>query len=226
MNSSAADINTKMLDPMIPVPVRVQKLVWETDDVYTLYLKPNSEFNNEFKFSPGQFNMLYTFGKGESAISISSNPFKPGTLIHTIHNVGNVTSALSRLKRGDYVGVRGPFGSCWPVEEAIGKDVCIMAGGIGLPPLRPVIYTILKNRKDYGKVFILYGARSPRDLLFRVELEKWGKQFDFEVLVTVDHSDSSWKGHVGVVTGLLNYVQLDKYNSNGMRSRNYDEILY
>jgi NAD(P)H-flavin reductase len=216
MIPEATVMNANFIDPMVPIPVRIQKLVWETDNVYTLYLKPKSELKSGFKFSPGQFNMLYAFGKGESAISISSNPYKANTIIHTIHRVGHVTTALSQLKKGDFIGLRGPFGSNWPLEEAIGKDVCILAGGIGLPPLRPAIYSMLKNRKDYGRIFILYGARSPLDLLFRVELEEWSKLFDVEVLVTVDHGDSSWKGHIGVVTELLNYVNLDMNNTTAM----------
>jgi NAD(P)H-flavin reductase len=160
--------------------------------------------------------MLYVFGVGEAAISISSNPFKPATIKHTIHKVGTVTSALSKLKKGDYLGVRGPFGKGWPVREAIGKDVCIVAGGIGLAPLRPTIYSLLKNRKDFGKIHILYGARSPLDLLYRVELEQWEKSFDVEVLVTVDKSDSSWKGNVGVVTNLFKYTKLDMNNTIAM----------
>lgn len=203
-------------DPMMPQLVKISKLVWETEHVYTIYLSPNENMNGGFKFQPGQFNMLYMFGTGEAAISISSSPFKHNTLIHTIHKVGTVTSAISMLKKGDYLGLRGPFGSSWPVGAAIGKDVCILAGGIGLAPLRPVIYTLFKNRKDYGKIYILYGARSPRDLLYRVELEQWAKLYDVEVLVTVDHGDQSWKGNIGVVSSLLSYVSLDRNNTVSM----------
>ena len=204
------------VDPMIPQVLQIQKVIWETDDVYTIYLKPEGVNGNGYRFAPGQFNMLYVFGKGEAAISISSNPNKPATIKHTIHKVGTVTNALSKLKKGDYVGLRGPFGSSWPTQEAIGKDVCIVTGGIGLAPLRPTIYSLLKNRKDYGKIHILYGARSPLDLLYRVELEEWGKVYDVDVHVTVDRSDSSWKGNVGVVTHLFNYTQLDINNTLAM----------
>jgi NAD(P)H-flavin reductase len=160
--------------------------------------------------------MIYVFGAGEAAISISSSPFKPKTLIHTIHKVGTVTSALSKYKKGDYIGIRGPFGSSWPVEAGIGKDMCIITGGIGLAPLRPAIYTLFKNRKDYGKIYILYGARTPQDLLYRVELEQWAKLFDVEVHVTVDRADQSWKGNVGFAAQLLNYIELDKKNTVSM----------
>lgn len=204
------------IDPMVPDVLQIQKVIWETDDVYTITLQPEGKNGTSYCFSPGQFNMLYVYGLGESAISISSNPYKTSTLKHTIHKVGAVTNALSKLKKGDYIGFRGPFGSSWPTKEAIGKDVCIVAGGIGLAPLRPTIYSLLKNRKDYGKIHILYGARSPLDLLYRVELEEWEKVYNVEVLVTVDRSDSSWKGNVGVVTNLFNYTELDINNMIAM----------
>jgi len=208
---------TKILtDPMMPQIVRINNLVWETEHVYTIYLSPNDEMENCFRFKPGQFNMIYVFGAGEAAISISSSPFKPRTLIHTIHKVGTVTSALSKYKKGDYIGIRGPFGSSWPVEAGTGKDMCIITGGIGLAPLRPAIYTLFKKRKDYGKIYILYGARTPQDLLYRVELEQWAKLFDVEVHVTVDRADQSWKGNVGFAAQLLNYIELDKKNTVSM----------
>ena len=128
---------------------------------------------------------------------------------HLFHRVGTVTNALSQMRRGDVIGVRGPFGSNWPIEKANGLDVCIVAGGIGLAPLRPVLYSLFRRRRDYGRVLLLYGARSPLDLLYRVELEQWSKQYDVEVLVTVDRSDSTWKGYIGVVPNLFSYIKLD-----------------
>lgn len=208
--------NSILTDPMMPQFVKISKLVWETEHVYTIYLTPNEEMEGGFKFKPGQFNMVYVFGAGEAAISISSSPYRPKTLIHTIHKVGTVTSALSKLKKGDFIGIRGPFGSSWPVQAGFGKDVCIIAGGIGLAPLRPVIYSLFKNRKDYGKIFILYGARTPQDLLYRVELEQWGRLYDAEVHVTVDRGDQSWKGNIGFAAQLLVYLPLDKKNTISM----------
>lgn len=205
-----------LTDPMMPQFVRISKLVWETEHVYTIYLSPNDEMEHGFRFKPGQFNMVYVFGVGEAAISISSSPYKPKTLVHTIHKVGTVTSALSKYKKGDYIGIRGPFGKAWPVETGIGKDMCIIAGGIGLAPLRPVIYSLFKNRKDYGRIFILYGARTPQDLLYRVELEQWAKLFNVEVHVTVDRGDQSWKGNIGFAAQLLSYIEIDKMNTVSM----------
>jgi NAD(P)H-flavin reductase len=113
------------------------------------------------------------------------------------------------LKRGDVVGVRGPFGSAWPIEESKGKDVVIVAGGIGLAPLRPAIYQLLRNREQYGKVVLLYGTRSPHDILFKQELEQWRSRFDFDVFVTVDRGIGGWRGSVGVVTTLIPRAPFD-----------------
>jgi len=189
-------------------PVTVRKVTWETDDTFTLQIDLGA-LGETFRFLPGQFNMLYVFGLGEAAISISSDASAPGTLAHTIHRVGTVTTGLAQVKRGDVIGLRGPFGTSWPITAARGKDVCIVAGGIGLAPLRPVMYAMLKERTAFERIILLYGARSPLDLLYRVELEEWAKEHNVEVLVTVDRGDSSWKGYIGVVTTLFSYLKLD-----------------
>jgi NAD(P)H-flavin reductase len=201
-------LQENVLDPMVSQPVTVRRIIWENDDTFTLTLDM-SALGEGFHFLPGQFNMVYVYGVGEAAISISSDPARTSSLDHTIHRVGLVTTSLAQKKRGDVIGIRGPYGSSWPIDVARGKDVCIASGGIGLAPLRPILYTILKNREDYGRVILLYGGRSPLDLLYRVELEKWANDFNVEVLVTVDRGDSSWKGHIGVVTSLFQYIKLD-----------------
>jgi NAD(P)H-flavin reductase len=201
-------------NPMAVHPVMIRKVSWENDDTFTLSLDL-SEALPEFSFLPGQFNMVYLYGVGEVAVSISSDPARRGTLDHTIHRVGTVTTALAQKKRGELLGLRGPFGSSWPVDAGRGKDVCIVTGGIGLAPLRPLIYTILRDRDAFGRVIMMYGGRSPLDLLFRVELEKWGNENNVETLVTVDRGDSSWKGHIGVVTTLFSYIKLDARNTIG-----------
>ena len=195
-------------DPMVVRPVNIRKVIWETDDTFTLNLDVGS-LGDRFVFHPGQFNMLYVFGLGEAAISISSNAAQTRALSHTIHRVGVVTTGLAQLKRGDAIGLRGPFGTGWPLSAARGKDVCIVAGGIGLAPLRPVMYALLEERTAYERIILLYGARSPLDLLYRVELESWANENQVEVLVTVDRGDSSWKGYIGVVTNLFSYIKLD-----------------
>lgn len=208
MTRQTGTVQEQSLDPMVTQPVAVRRIIWENDDTFTLTLDM-SAFSEGFHFLPGQFNMVYVYGIGEAAISISSDPARTGTLDHTIHRVGLVTTALAQKKRGDSIGIRGPYGSSWPIEAARGKDVCIISGGIGLAPLRPIVYRMLKNRDDYGRMILLYGGRSPLDLLYRVELEKWANDYNVEVLVTVDRGDSSWKGHIGVVTALFQYIKLD-----------------
>ena len=188
--------------------VTVKKVIWETDDTFTLQIDLGA-MGETFSFLPGQFNMLYVFGLGEAAISISSDASQGGMLAHTIHRVGTVTTGLAQVKRGDVIGLRGPFGTAWPITAARGKDVCIVAGGIGLAPLRPVMYAMLRERTAFERIILLYGARSPLDLLYRVELEEWAKEHNVEVLVTVDRGDSSWKGYIGVVTSLFSYLKLD-----------------
>ena len=194
--------------PMDLYPAEIRRTLWETEDTFTMLLDVDRRVER-YTFKAGQFNMVYVFGVGEAAISISSDPGKPSLIAHTIHRVGTVTSALSQMRKGDIVGIRGPFGTSWPIDEALGKDVCIVAGGIGLAPLRPVMYELLHRRSKFGRVILLYGARSPIDLLYRVELEQWGKQNNVEVIVTVDRGDSSWKGYIGVVTHLFSYLKLD-----------------
>jgi NAD(P)H-flavin reductase len=195
-------------DPMVPHLATIRRVVWETDDTYTITLDMDASAAG-YTFKPGQFNMLYVFGVGEAAISISSDPAAPATLTHTIHRVGTVTSALAGHKRGDIIGLRGPYGSAWPLAPARGRDVCVVAGGIGLAPLRPLLYGMFRDRNAFGRIILLYGARSPLDLLYRVELEEWAKKYNVEVIITVDRSDTSWKGYIGVVTNLFSYIKLD-----------------
>ncbi len=200
---------------MLPRTYRIEKYRKETHDTFTLELKP-VDGTAEHKFVAGQFNMLYKFGVGEAAISISGDPTKPATLIHTIRAVGSVTKAMAKLKAGDTIGVRGPFGAAWPVTQAAGGDVLIIAGGIGLAPLRPVVYQVLAERKKYNRVFLLYGTRTPDDMLYVTELEKWRSRFDLEVHVTVDRASSGWRGNVGVVTSLLRKAAFDPENTTAM----------
>lgn len=204
-----------MTDPMMPRPYRIRRVRRETTDTFTLELTPAQQ-EAAFPFAPGQFNMLYVFGVGEIPLSISGDPTKPETLLHTTRVVGTVTKAMRRLKRGDVLGVRGPFGRCWPVEEAEGNDVVIVAGGIGLAPLRPALYRILSRRERYGKVVLLYGARTPDDILYRNELSRWRAQFDLDVYVTVDRATGGWRGNVGVVTTLIPRAPFDSLSTVAM----------
>ncbi|MEK7263131.1 MAG: FAD/NAD(P)-binding protein [Bacteroidota bacterium] len=202
-------------DPMMPHPFRIEKIRNETYDTFTIELSPQ-ETEKHFNFSPGQFNMLYAFGVGEVPISISGSPKKTKNLTHTIRAVGTVTKAIRKLKKGAMLGIRGPYGNCWPVEKAKGKDVVIIAGGIGLAPLRPSMYHILAHREQYNKVILLYGTRTPEDILFLKELEQWRSRLDFDVFVTVDRGDKLWKGNVGVVTTLISKAHFDAKNTVAM----------
>lgn len=203
------------IDPMLPQPYLVREVFKETPDTFTLRLDPENAVN-ETVFRPGQFSMLWVFGVGEMPISISGDPALHNRLVYTVRSVGQATHSLVNQRVGNGVGVRGPFGTGWPVEAARGRDVIVVAGGIGLAPLRPVIYQVLQNRKNYGRLVILYGGRSPRDLLYREELAKWTRNSETQVLVTVDYGGLSWRGHVGVVTTLFKYSRLHPARSVAM----------
>ena len=188
-------------DPMIPQQYRIQQRHQDNDDTFTLELVPTHGTGEPF--AAGQFNMLYVFGVGEIPISISGDPGAPGKLIHTTRSVGTVTGAMSELKTGDVIGVRGPFGRGWPMAQTANHDVVIVAGGIGLAPLRPAIYQLFAQREQFGKIVLLYGARTQEDMLYRSGLEQWRARFDVEVYVTVDRATGDWRGNVGVVTTLI-----------------------
>jgi NAD(P)H-flavin reductase len=192
-------------DCLVPQPLRVTRVRRETADVSTFELAPAGDF----AFAAGQFNMLYAFGLGEVAISISGDPARPDRIVHTVRAVGAVSNALARLRRDVVVGVRGPFGSFWPVAESEGSDVVIVAGGLGLAPLRPAIYEVLANRQKYGRIVLLYGTRGPAEILYRRELEAWRRGLDVDIAVTVDHATPAWRGNVGVVPALLARAAFD-----------------
>jgi len=193
---------------MTPRAYRVVNRERETADTWTLSLEPlpGQELPD---FAPGQFGMLYAFGVGEVPISVSgaSTPLDP--LRCTIRAVGSVTGTLCATAPGDVVGLRGPYGSSWPLTEAIAADVVIVAGGLGLAPLRPAIQHVLAHRDEYGRVIVCYGGRSPSELLFVNELEQWRGRFDLDIDVIVDIAESDWRGKVGVVTKLVEVAPFD-----------------
>ena len=201
------------IDPMLPQPFLVRRVRRETPDTFTVEIEP-ANAGKIFKFAPGQFNMLYVFGIGEIAISICADP-RGKLLMHTTRVVGTVTKAMRRLRRGDMLGVRGPFGSCWPIEQAAGHDVVLIAGGIGLAPLRSALSQLLRRRNKPGKVVLLYGVRTPEDMLYRHELERW-RSAGLQIFATADRATGSWPGHVGVVTALIPRAPLDSVNTVAM----------
>ena len=195
-------------NPMVSQSYCIRRVHRETHDTFTLEVEPVND-GGPMGFAPGQFNMLYVFGVGEIPISISSDPAQPRMLMHTTREVGVVTKALRKLKIGDVIGVRGPFGNHWPVETARSSDVVIVGGGIGLAPLRPALEYIMARREKFGKVVLLYGARTPEDILYKRELAKWRAHFDLDVYVTVDRATGRWHGNVGVVTALIPRAPFD-----------------
>lgn len=193
---------------LLPAPVRIRSVTRETLATFTWTLNL-PEHAPSFTFAPGQFNVIYAFGVGEVAISLSGDPAATDAIVHTIREVGAVTRALGKLRTGDVVGVRGPYGRPWPVDAARGRDLLLIAGGLGLAPLRPALLHALAHRGDYGHVTLVYGARSPDELLFPEQLSAWAQRGDLEVLVTVDHADQCWTGQVGVVPALLRQAHFD-----------------
>jgi len=194
-------------DPMTPRRFRLVRTRQDTRDTFTLELEPVD--GPPLAFAAGQFTMLYAFGVGDVPISISGNPLEPTLLEHTIRNVGGVTSKLVAAQPGDELGVRGPFGTSWDVTQGKGGDVVIVTGGIGLAPLRPAILELLAERDKYNRVVLLYGARTPEDILFSDELRLWQDRLGVDVQVTVDNAPHGWKGRVGLVTQLIGRTGFD-----------------
>lgn len=198
---------------MLPLPWRVVRSWRETHDVFSFALEPMAD-DGALRFQPGQFNMLYAFGIGESAISVSGDPAAgDGTLVHTIREAGLVTQALGRLQPGDQLGLRGPFGSAWPLETMLGRDLVFVAGGLGLAPLRPAIYAALAQRERFGRIVVLIGARTPEDVLYLDELDAWDALPGVECRVTVDSAPLGWTRQVGVVTKLVANAGFDPANA-------------
>lgn len=194
--------------PLAPHPYRVLEAGPETADTTTLALAPVTGEATR-AFAPGQFNMLYAFGIGEVAISISGEPARRDRLVHTVRAVGKVSTALAAARPGQVLGVRGPYGSGWPLAGAEGGDVVVMAGGVGMAPLRPLVYELYAHRERYERVEVIYGSRSPKDLLYYPELQRWRRRTDTRVQVTVDSAGRDWYGDVGVVTTRLPDARFD-----------------
>lgn len=188
-------------DPMLPRMFRVERTRRDTRDTFTLELAPVE--GEPLRFAAGQFTMLHAWGVGEVPISISGDPAGGGLLEHTIRNVGSVTRALVATARGDVLGVRGPFGTGWEIERGEGGDVVFVTGGIGLAPLRPALLHVAAHRERYNRVLLLYGARTPEDILFAPDLGRWQEDCAIEVAVTVDNGPHDWRGRVGFVTQLV-----------------------
>ena len=198
---------------MTPVPHRVVDVVHETRETVTLTLEPLSD--PIAAPTAGQFSMLWAWGAGEVPISVSELA-DGGLLVHTIRDVAGVTKTLCAARRGDVLGVRGPYGRGWGIDAARGHDLVIVAGGIGLAPLRPVVHAVLSDRQAFGHVSLVVGARTEQELLFRAELDGWWHAHEIDVRTIVDRSSPGWSGSVGVVTGELVGLTIDPASTRAM----------
>ena len=199
-----------MANPYGIYPATIVGKIREAEDINTYRLRfVDEQARRQFRFKAGQFNMVYLFGVGEVAISIVSDPDEPELLDHTIRAVGRITKAIADLRTGDVLGIRGPFGQGWPLEEARGRNMVIVTGGLGCAPVVGAIEYILRRRTQYGSVTILHGVKTPQDLLYRERFDAWRRFPDTEVLLTSDQPDKSWSYHIGVVTELFELVAID-----------------
>ena len=189
--------------------VRIDDIVQETEGIATYRLSHLPTDDQDYRFIPGQFNMLYLPGVGESAISMSGDPEESLCWIHTVRVAGNVTRTLAGLEIGQTLGLRGPFGTGWPVDTLLGQDVVVVAGGLGLAPLRPLLYYFTKHREQFGSIRVICGARTPDGLLFQTEYAGW-KQQGLDIQLTVDRPTPDWTGQIGVVTLLIDRMNLTR----------------
>jgi NAD(P)H-flavin reductase len=211
MSATAILGRADIVDPMLPYTATVRAIRPEAYGISTFALEYN-DAGVPAGFAPGQFNMIHLPGFGEVAISICSDPNTPRLMEHTVRYAGSVTRAIGRLRVGDTVGMRGPYGTPWPMPLAEGKDLMLVSGGIGLAPLRPVILEVLHRRGSFGRVLLLYGGRTPQDLLYTCEFERW-QDGGIEMHVSVDRADETWKGQVGVIPMAFYRTRLDHRNT-------------
>ncbi len=200
--------NSELYIPRAAVITGVRELSYDTK-LFKVQFKDRHEGDGsgENDYRPGQFVQVSVLGAGEVPISLCSSPSEDGYFELCVRKIGLVTGAMDSLKKGDELGIRGPYGNGFSIEQLKGQDLLFVAGGIGLAPLRSVIKYVFDNRDDYGRVTILYGARTKEDIIFAEELHRWNKVSNIEVLTTIDRPQEGWDGHVGVVTTLLREVQ-------------------
>jgi sulfhydrogenase subunit gamma (sulfur reductase) len=201
----------KMKNPYLPLPMKVEKIVIETDDknIKTFSVKfLNDEDASNFNYLPGQFAQLSVLGEGEAPFGIASSPTQPGGLEFTVNKAGVLTTALHNLEEGEIIGVRGPLGNCFPLETLEGKNTIIIGGGFAFTTLRSLTNYILykENRSRFGNVVVIYGARSPGLFLYRDELENWERRKDLDLHLTVDRAEEDWQRRVGVVPDILKEI--------------------
>ena len=198
------------MTPYVFHPARIIAHRAEAEGIHTFTMRfTEPRVRRAYRFAAGQFNMLYAYGVGEVPISIVSDPEEPETLEHTISAVGRVTNVMARWKVGDVAGVCGPYGRGWPLDEARGREVIIVTGGLGCAPVVGVIDYIFRRREEYGALHILHGVKTPRDLLYRGRFEAWQRHPRTRVYLTADRPDIAWRHRVGVVTNLFDEISPD-----------------
>jgi len=200
--------NKELYIPRTAVIKNVEQLTYDTK-LFKVRFRDGreSDGSSENDYTPGQFVQVSVLGAGEVPISLCSSPTEDGFFELCVRKIGLVTGAMDTLKKGDELGIRGPYGNGFSMEQIKGQDLLFVAGGIGLAPLRSVIKYVFDNRDDYGRVTILYGARTKEDIVFAEELHQWSKADNIDVLTTIDRAQQGWSGHVGVVTTLLREVR-------------------
>ncbi len=203
-------------NPYRPWPARITSItdLTATEKLFEFRLV-DERVRDAFSHAPGQFVEVSIFGVGEAPISISSSPSKRGFIELTVRRAGTFTEALHRMQCGDIVGLRGPFGRGFPFEAMKGHDILLVAGGLGIAPLRSLINNIHDERSEFGKVTIIYGSKTPAEVMFRSQFEMWRHRRDFDLYLTVDHPDDTWDGEVGLVTKPFEHLEIDASNTFG-----------
>lgn len=203
-----------ILDPYLPLAAKVVDKIEESSTIFTLHLRfDNPEHHQQFLFSPGQFNMLYLYGVGEVAISIVSDPENKDILTHTIRAIGRVTKALQKLQQGDQIGIRGPYGRGWPLEQTKRKDVIVLTGGLGCAPSVSIIEYILARRTQYGNLSILQGVKHSDDFIFRKQYSNWQKSANTVIHIAADQAGPKWPWSVGYVTDMIDQLSINSENT-------------
>ena len=205
------------MENYLPQSAIIAKIIEENSQIKTFEIVfSNRAVHKEFSYLPGQFMMVSVPHCGEAPISFSSSPTRPGGLSLSVRRAGQLTTALHTMKEGDHIGLRGPYGTPFNMEPLKGRDLLFVAGGIGLAPLRSVINYCLDNRQDYGRITILYGSRLPSDIAFRKDIEQWQHDSSITCLLTVDATEPGWEGPVGLVTALLDKIDINPAQSSGI----------
>lgn len=204
-------------DPYLPIEAEIIECSHETSSIFTLHLSFIERHRHHlFAFHPGQFNMVYLYGVGEVAISIVSDPDEKHVISHTIRAIGRVTKALQKLKPGDRVGIRGPYGRGWPLHKVHGKDIVIVTGGLGCAPTVSIINYILARRSHFGNLKILQGVKHSDDFIFRKQYEIWQQAPYTEIHIAADQAGPKWPWSIGYVTDMIDILDLKPENTIAM----------